>query len=328
MSKLRRSILGGVLGIFIVGCTPSEGVGTPQPADELQPYIKPSPTLRTTIPAPTLPTPESIGPTPTPLTYTIQEGDTLLGVAIRYGLELEQLLAVNPGVNPRALSIGQQIYIPALEGDPAEVLLATPTPVPLNLSSGQCYPTPTGDVWCSVEVQNDLSSSVEGISVLFTLLGAGGEPLSQDVVFSPLNRLRAGDRMPVFAFFDDFAQEFIAVDVRIQSAIVYTHDVERYANLDLQVTDSEPSLFRKRWRLGGTITVPEGVEADEIRAGVLVMALDENDRVVGFTKWEPETMLRPGQRSPFDITVFSLGPEIERVETQSEGLILSANPPS
>lgn len=45
--------------------------------------------------------------------YRIQSGDTLLVVARRFGVTLQQVLDANPGVNPNRLQIGQEIIIPA-----------------------------------------------------------------------------------------------------------------------------------------------------------------------------------------------------------------------
>ncbi|MCC5841756.1 MAG: LysM peptidoglycan-binding domain-containing protein [Opitutales bacterium] len=45
-------------------------------------------------------------------TYRIQGGDTLLVVARRFGVSLQQVLDANPGVNPNRLQIGQEIVIP------------------------------------------------------------------------------------------------------------------------------------------------------------------------------------------------------------------------
>jgi LysM repeat protein len=43
--------------------------------------------------------------------YTIQAGDTLDVVAARYGKTVDELLALNPGVDPHALTIGQKIRV-------------------------------------------------------------------------------------------------------------------------------------------------------------------------------------------------------------------------
>ncbi len=44
--------------------------------------------------------------------YTIQSGDTMSAIASRFGVSLTELMNANPGVNPRALQIGQKIMIP------------------------------------------------------------------------------------------------------------------------------------------------------------------------------------------------------------------------
>ncbi len=57
-------------------------------------------------------------------TYVVQQGDTLGGIALIYGLTLSQLLAANPQItNPSLIFPGQIINLPASAG-------ATATPVP------------------------------------------------------------------------------------------------------------------------------------------------------------------------------------------------------
>ena len=59
------------------------------------------------------------GPTPPPgrcpqgtMSYTIRSGDTLYLLAIRYNTTVEEIMRVNPGINPNNLQIGQVICIP------------------------------------------------------------------------------------------------------------------------------------------------------------------------------------------------------------------------
>lgn len=47
--------------------------------------------------------------------YTIQQGDTLYSIAIRFGTTVEDILLVNPQVDPAALAIGQEIIIPGFD---------------------------------------------------------------------------------------------------------------------------------------------------------------------------------------------------------------------
>jgi LysM repeat protein len=45
-------------------------------------------------------------------THQVQAGETLMAIARRYHVKLESLQSVNPGLNPRKLSIGQRLVIP------------------------------------------------------------------------------------------------------------------------------------------------------------------------------------------------------------------------
>ncbi len=48
--------------------------------------------------------------------YTIQPGDTLIGIGRRFGYTLDALLTVNPGIDPNRLQVGQQICLPPSPG--------------------------------------------------------------------------------------------------------------------------------------------------------------------------------------------------------------------
>jgi len=75
-------------------------------------------------PTTVIPTPENIEPEPvkepvvelksvavtTP--YTIVKGDTITGVAVQYGLRWQDVMAVNPGISPKKLHVGQVIQLP------------------------------------------------------------------------------------------------------------------------------------------------------------------------------------------------------------------------
>jgi LysM repeat protein len=43
--------------------------------------------------------------------YTIQSGDTLGSVAARYDTTVDELLSLNPGVDPEGLRVGQRIRV-------------------------------------------------------------------------------------------------------------------------------------------------------------------------------------------------------------------------
>lgn len=47
--------------------------------------------------------------------YTVQSGDTLFDIALRFGVTLEALLAANPGLEANALAVGQSLIIPGFD---------------------------------------------------------------------------------------------------------------------------------------------------------------------------------------------------------------------
>ncbi len=64
---------------------------------------------------PTAPTATSPTTTTTPVSgrrfYRIRAGDTLAAIAPRFGLTEVELVALNPGIEPTALRIGQRIRV-------------------------------------------------------------------------------------------------------------------------------------------------------------------------------------------------------------------------
>lgn len=50
-------------------------------------------------------------PKPQPKTYTVKEGDNLSIIAEKTGVTVEELQALNPDLDPQALTVGQKITI-------------------------------------------------------------------------------------------------------------------------------------------------------------------------------------------------------------------------
>jgi LysM repeat protein len=50
-------------------------------------------------------------PTITTRLYTIRPGDTLGAVAVHFGVSVDDIVALNPGIQPTALRVGQKIKV-------------------------------------------------------------------------------------------------------------------------------------------------------------------------------------------------------------------------
>jgi LysM repeat protein len=120
---------------LIVAATVAAQEATQSAAEEATatavPETTPEPTEATTSPEPT-PVPEEetteSQPTPTPeatqppetvreaSTYTVQAGDNLFRIALKYNLTYQTLAAHNGVANPNLIFVGQELNIPASGG--------------------------------------------------------------------------------------------------------------------------------------------------------------------------------------------------------------------
>ena len=48
---------------------------------------------------------------PRATTYSVRSGDTLATIAGRFGTTVDELLVLNPGIDPRALHVGQSLRV-------------------------------------------------------------------------------------------------------------------------------------------------------------------------------------------------------------------------
>ena len=141
-----------------------------------------------TIPTPTFPpsprpaTPEptaSPTPEPTPIVHIIQQGDTLIGLARRYGVTVQSIQEANGVTDPRSLLVGQEIIIPTDPGARLASGTPTPRPTPPPIQIGPIlFHRGADGLWAFGQITLLGESPLEGINVGIDLLDEHGERIA------------------------------------------------------------------------------------------------------------------------------------------------------
>lgn len=255
-------------------------------------------------------------PSPTPLVHLIQEGDTLLGISIRYGVSLEDLLIANTGIDPGFLSIDQEIIIPGPEGEPVGVLLPSPTPMLVEIGRPQCFRAVPDDLLCITKISNDTGEMIEGMTVSFEINEAGIQ-VGKYEVFGPLNLLAPGTSMPFMIRIAGWEGEVPGVNVNVLSGVRVEDPGSRYATVSIDGFQDDPSEGGEYVQLSGMVMLEDASDYAAHRLRVLGVAYDATGFPVGYAVWEDE-ITGDFSQLPFDITVFSLGGQIFKADVFAE----------
>jgi LysM repeat protein len=282
----------------------------------LTPYLVPdstqTPTGRAPQPAATF-TPL---PTPTPFTYPVQEGDTLLAIAFRFNVTVDDIMSVNPGINPNLLSVGTNLVIPL--GEEGVGVIPTPTPAPLKTRLPECYPSLDGGMWCFLLVVNEQPTAVEGVIGEISLYAEDGEILVSEIAYLPMDRIFSGARLPLVAYFSPPAPRNQYVQGLLLGA--FQIDPERVPFLSAETRNLQITVRPDARSAVVSGQISPGIVEENESAGMLVVvavAYGEANQVVGLRKWEAGSS-GSDQEVPFSLTVFSLGPPIVDVEVAAE----------
>lgn len=301
------------MGWMLVACGLEPDPQTPGPGD-LQPYSTQTPGMTATV---YVRYAETALPTPTPFIHVVASGETMGGIALKYGISQEALQLANPDINPTILSIGQELRIPS--GLDVAAGEATVTPEPVAVLQASCYPTVDGGLWCYTLVHNEFNDPVENLSAQITLVDADGKVIASRAAFSPLSILPAGQSIPLTAYFPNVSTGG-KPRVQLLTSIRLTSDNERYLPASLQKVLVEVDWDGRKALVSGQITLlGENKTANHV--WLAAVAYDAKGEVVGMRRWEAEKELQVGEMLPFEFVISSLAAPIERVE-----LVVEARP--
>jgi LysM repeat protein len=297
----------------LTGCQGSSAVQQPSPTDTLSPFLTAT-TRASSTPPPTESTKVALGPTATPFVHIVQQGETLLGIALRYGVSLEDLLLVNPGVDPSFLSIGQQVRIPGTEGEAVDYLLPTPTPVPMSLGPVDCYDSPSGRMVCLLEAENNSSTDLEALTVVVKLIGNDGDLIDAAAANAPLDLIPAGTGMPLSAAFSERPAGYTYAIAELSSSVAAAQDQVDLVPLTVEI--SEMTLQRQPGfaHVEGKVEPAGSMQSGQYMVRVVGVVRNAMGDLVGYNLWEDMIDVPVEEPPAFVLEVFSLGPQVAEVE--------------
>lgn len=250
-------------------------------------------------------------PSPTPFTYTVQTGDTISSIALKFGVSIDDLQTANPEISPNAMSIGTVLKIPSNPDNPSGE--PTPTPASFTVQQIECYSTADNGMWCFVLIHNDFSEFMENVSAQVTLVDINNATLASQTALLPLNILPPNTSLPLSVFFPPDVPANAKPQVQILTAIRLLPNDERYLPATINNTLVEVNTDGHSAQVSGLV-LSRSASTDANQVWIAGTAYDDAGRVIGVRRWESSTALPAGGSLPFEFMISSIGGRIARVE--------------
>jgi LysM repeat protein len=317
-----RFVLPVMLLVFLTGCgqlitpppeeKPAASLPTSTPLATIPPRatFTPAPATPAPTPTPTL--------TPTPIVYQVQSGDTLLAIAIEFGISAEAIQEANGIVDPRRLQIGQELIIPGPEVDEEQPPTPTPTPPPMKIQKLNFQQTSAGSLWVLGEVLNPGSYSVSEVMVQISLFDENGGLLTSEIAYPQLDVVPPGQPVSFAILVDNPPRQFAQYQAVVLAGVPTSPNTRYY--LDLAVDDLQAqAVDAVRYRVKGDLQNLGVSDAESLR--LLVTAYDDQERVIAVRQADlPVSVLRSAATTPFEIELTLVGGSVVTYSVQAQGL--------
>jgi len=229
----------------------------------------------------------------TTISYTIRPADTLLGVALDFGVSIEALQAVNGHIDPRNLQVGQQIIIPQSDTQPA-----TATTIPLEVVQPACYETATESIVCMGRIYNTQEFTVQRVDIRVQLVRDDGLVLAERDTIVDQSTIPPGGSAPYSARFKAEWQDYTTTaSLRRADRMPETH----FASLVIE--DEMIHQVDGRYSVSATIYNPSSFITEPPR--LILTLLDDSGQVVGYRSISLTSGLDPNARQTIQIEAIS-----------------------
>lgn len=315
MLKMRIiAVISTLIFVFLVACNANMNQLVEkemQHTVSLIPYHSATPTPITATETPQPPTAAPLpSPTPTYRVYEVKSGDDLGGIAYAYGVSLTDLLAVNPDVNPYAMSIGTNLNIPPETEDNGDEL--QPTPVGVELGKPVCYPSELSGTWCFSEARNPFDHAVENITAVLRVQRTGEEHQESYGMFPGLNTMAANGTLPLMVYVPENLGSQFSTNVELVSALPLKSDTDRYLEVNIRNLQTK-TVSRAAMNVSGEIKLSDDAPKPASKVWLLGIAYDANGQIIGLRRHEIQTNMQPGSNAEFSFDVYLVAGSVNHV---------------
>ena len=312
-----------VFVIFLLaGCTQTDKIDS-QPATLTLTQTRQATTITPTIPVTDTTTPSPtpvvlVSPTPTatPVIYEIKAGDTIIGIANQYKIEIEALLLANPTINPNLLSVGVTLTIPIAQESSVQTPISA---IDIDLVSLDCYDQAIGSTWCIASMVNNHINSYINVSVSLSILDADGKLIENVPSSTPIINFPPDSVMPFGFYFPNGKDNQTQYSLVINTGTELSPEIGDTLWTQLPVTEQMSTQNDGSLQIDFSLNdIPNNIESIHI----MCYLLNDTGKIIGYRTMQID--------SPFDssniqdlIYIYSLGPEIHHYQIFAFGKLLT-----
>ena len=158
---------------------------------------------------------------------------------------------------------------------------------------------------------------ITDLSALITLYDDDGQTLDQQIAYAPINQIPASQEIPLIAVFTHMPGGYASYNATLLSAVQVTDLQEDLPTIEVQDLTTIYKADNRLADLNGKFTIT-AYDGEALVVRLVGVALDSKGEPIGMNIWDESIDLLSQVDFEFQISIFSLGPEIANVSLHAE----------
>ena len=321
------------LVLLATGCASEDG--TPATKSHISSTVPAAPmigiTLETVTPIKSTPIPFSTSDSPqeiaipaevpTPIYHTIIAGDTLFDIAISRNTTVDELLRLNPDLDPNLVPIGWQLILPPIDPTLRPLAVVEEINPAAQIAEVNLFDSNTGGLFLFGEVENQGDLALENIQVEVSLQNTITGVQEAVRFWVEPGILPPGAKGPFGRFLLHAYSDIELIQAKIIAANTVVDLGNRY--LDVAVENAEIKIDSRGEILSGELLNT----GDRTVTGTSVVAslYDEQRTLTGYYQLFIQEPLLPGASRSFEIYILTPGNQVVSFEVLVQGIVENAS---